>query len=76
MESEEKLLKGLQDSRVDVRLQTADQLMNFFKEHDPRELQELERFIAALSVWANSGNYKVTHGCSLPHQLSQYSRWC
>ena len=67
MESEEKLLKGLQDSRVDVRLQTADQLMNFFKEHDPRELQELERFIAGLSVWANSGNYKVTQDCSLSH---------
>ena len=59
METEEKLLKGVQDSKTDVRLQTAEQLMNYFKEHDPRELQELERFIAGLSVWASSSNYKV-----------------
>ena len=75
MESEEKLLKGLQDSRVDVRLQTADKLMNYLKEHDPRELQELERFIAGLSLWANSGNYKVTHIFTIP-SLSHYTRWC
>ena len=59
METEEKLLKGIQDSRTDVQLQTVEQLMSYFKEHDPRKLQELERFIAGLSVWANSSNYKV-----------------
>ena len=58
---EAKLLAGVIQSDTHKRLQVAEELTDYFKNHDESvdEFQEFDRLVSALAAWMGSSNFKV-----------------
>ena len=61
---EAKLLAGVIQSDTHKRLQVAEELTDYFKNHDDsiEEFQEFDRLVSALAAWVGSSNFKVALG--------------